>query len=153
MLLGHGVVYGDEMLVFHLFDGDGVGVIGFLRFQGGQSNAAAADHRVTGGVDHVAAEGADIEFAPEHIGGNVLVDNLLPVHQLDDGNAQRLGQGLQQSNIGQALGSLPFGDGFAADADLLCQVRLCQIPAFPQLLDGCAGNIAVHKCHFLSHTA
>ena len=99
MLLGHGVVNGDKMLIFHILYGDHVVFIGFFRFQGGQGNAAAADQGVARGVDGIAADGADIEFAPQKVGGNIPVLDGLAVHQLDNGDPQSLGQGLEQGNI------------------------------------------------------
>ena len=67
-------------------------------------------------VEDVAAQGADVEFSPQEIGGDIAVGDVLAVHQLDEGDPQGLGQGLEQGDVGQPLGSLPFGDGFAADA-------------------------------------
>ena len=95
----------------------------------------------------------DVEFAAHHVGGNVFVGDVLPVHQLNNGNAQSLSQRLQKRNIRQTLCRLPFGDGLAADADLFSQLCLRQIPVFPQLPDGVSGNVSIHRCHFLSFTA
>jgi len=131
MLLGHRVGDRDKMLILHLFDGEPMGIVIFFRLQGRQGNAAAADHRIAGAVNDIAADGANIEFAPQHIGGYIFVGDLLTVHQLDHGDAQRLCQRLQQGNIRQALGRLPLGDGLAADADSVCQLRLGQFSAFP----------------------
>ena len=62
MLFRHGMVDGDKILIFHVFYGDGVFIIGFFRFQGGQRNAAAADHGITQRMDGVASDRADIEL-------------------------------------------------------------------------------------------
>mgnify|MGYP006969019980 CR=1 FL=1 len=108
----------DKKLVFHPLDGQLVvliGVLGVGDILRGQGDAAAAHHGLPGGVEHVAADGADIEFGAQEIGGPVLVDHGLSLHQFQNRDAQRSGQGLQQGDIGQALGRLPFGDGLGAD--------------------------------------
>ena len=103
MRLGHGMVDGDKMLIFHGFHCDAVVLIRRFRFQRRQSDTAAADQCISGAVKDVAAEGANIKLTPQQIGGDVLIDDGLPVHQLDDGNAQSFRQRLQQRNIRQAL--------------------------------------------------
>ena len=153
MLLGHGVMDGDEMLVLHIFNGNGVVLIGLLRFQRRQADAAAADHRTAGAVDDITTEGADTELAPQQIGRDVSVDDGLSVHQLDDRDPQGLGQGLEQNDIRQTLGGLPLGNGLTADADLLTQLRLGHPPFLPKTADGGAGHIMVHGQHFLSKKA
>ena len=70
-------------------------------------------------MDDVAADGADVELAPHHIGGDVPVDNVLTVHQFNNRDPQSLSQRLQQGDVGQALGGLPLGYGFAADTNFL----------------------------------
>ena len=150
MLLCHRVGDGDKMLVLHILYGDGVINVSIFCLQRWQRNTAATDYCVSGAVDRISADRADIEFAPQHIGGDVSIGNMLAVHQLDHGNAQHMSQRLQQSDIRQTFGGLPFGYGLTADADLLRQFRLGQIFTFPQLLDGCSGHIGVHKYHALS---
>ena len=108
MLLGHGVSHSDKMLVLHMLHRHAMVLIGLFRFQGRQSDAAAADQGAAGSVDHIAAEGTDLEFAPEHIAGGVLIGDLLAVQQFDDGDAQSLGQGLEQADVRQPLCGLPF---------------------------------------------
>ena len=147
--LGHGVGDGDEVLILHILDADCVAFVRLLRLQGRQSDAAAADDRTANAVDHIAAEGTHMEFGSQHVGGGVLVDDGLTVHQLDDGDVQCLGQWLQQGNVRQTLGSFPLGDGLAADADSLGQLRLGQILLFTKLLDCCTCYICVHGCHVL----
>ena len=145
MLLGHGMVDRDKLLVLHLLNGKHMVFVRFLRFQRRQSDAAAADQGVSGTVDHIAAERTDIKLSSEHIGRNISVDDMLPIHQFNHGDIQCLGQGLKQGNIRQPLGSFPLGDGFAADPDFLGQFLLGQIPCFPKLTDGCACNVGVHR--------
>ena len=99
MLLRHGVVNGDEMFVLHILGGDGVVIIRFFRLQSRQGNATAADERISQTVNRIAADRADIELRPQHIGGDVLIDNVLTIHQLDNGDTQCLSQGLQKRNI------------------------------------------------------
>ena len=150
MLLGHGVVDRDKVFVLHPLQGDGVRRLTVLCFQRGQGDTAAADEGVAHAVNDVAADGAYIEFAAQHIAADVLVGDVLAVHQLDQGEPQGLGQGLQKADIRQTLAGLPLGDGLAADTDLFCQFRLGEISGFPQIFDGITGYIAVHICHFLS---
>ena len=143
----HGVMERDKKLVLHPLDGQLVvlvGVLGVGDILRGQGDAAAAHHGLPGGVEHVAADGADIEFGAQEIGGTVPVDDRLPLHQLQNRDAQRSGQGLQQGDIGQALGRLPFGDGLGADGKGSGQLRLCEVFCIPQLPDGAAGDIIVH---------
>ena len=149
----HGVANGDEMLVLHMFDGDGVVIVGFLGLQRRQYQAAAADYRAADGVEDVAADGADEKTAPEEIGRDVAVGDGFAVHQLNDADAQGPGQGLQQGDVRQSPGGFPLGDGLAADAQLFRQLRLGHAPRLPELPDGGAGHIGVHGQHFLSPEA
>ena len=107
MLFGHGMTAREEVLIFHVLDGDGMIVIRIFCFQSGQCNAAAADHRIPQSVDGIAADGADIELGVKHIGRDIFVDNVFTVHQLNYGDTQRLGQGLQQTDIRQAFSRFP----------------------------------------------
>ena len=150
MILGHGMVNRDEMLILYVFYGDAVVIICFLRFQRGQSNAAAADNGAAGAMDDIAAEGTDIELAPQHIGGDILIADMLSVHQLNHRDSQSLRQRLQQRDIRQSLCRFPLGDGFATDTDSFPQVCLGQVPFFTQLPDGISGDISIHSGHFLS---
>ena len=150
VLLFHGVVDGDVMLVLHRHDGNTVVIVRLFRFQRGKGNAAAADEGTSCAVYHISADRADVEFGTEHIGGNVFINNVFAVHQLNDRDIQRLGQGLQQGNIRQAFGGFPFGDCLAADTDPLRQLCLGQVPCFPKLLDGGTGYVGIHVSHFLS---
>ena len=84
------------------------------------------------------------KFAAKKVCGNIPVCNGFPIHQLNNGDAQRLRQRLQQRNIRQTLGRLPFGDGLAADADALRQLRLGQPTPLSELPDGGPGDIGVH---------
>ena len=144
---------GDKMLVLYLFDGDPMILVCIFRFQGRQGDAAAADDRSTAAMNHIAANGADIEFAPKHIAGDVLVGDVLTVHQLNNRDTQGLSQRLQQGNIRQTFGSFPFGDGLAADTKSVCQFGLGQFPAFPKLFDGCTCHIGIHHYHSLLEIA
>ena len=122
VLFGHGVMNGDKVFIFHIFDGEQVVIVCHFCFQRGKGNAAAADQSASGAVDDVAADRADIKLTPQHIAGWIPVDNMLSVHQLDHRNPQCLGQGLQKADVRQTFGSFPFGNGLAADADFFCQL-------------------------------
>lgn len=102
----HGVIDGNVVFIFDVLDCGGVGVVGRFRFQRRQGDAAAGNHGWAHGLEHVAADGANIELAFEHVGGAVCVDNLLAGEQLGDGNFERLRQGLEQGNIWQAAAGI-----------------------------------------------
>ena len=80
----HGVMDGDEMFILHIFDGDSMIFVHFFRFQGRQCDAAAADHSISQRMDGVAADRTDIEFASQHIGGDIFIDDVLSSHQFYD---------------------------------------------------------------------
>lgn len=120
----HWVINGDVILVLDVLDAGGVGVVGRFRFQRRQGDAAAGNHGWAHGLKNVAADGANIELAFEHVGGAVGVDDLLAGEQLGDGNFERLREGLEQGNIWQAAAALPFGHALAADAELACELFL-----------------------------
>ena len=107
VLLGHRVINGAVILVLDVLDAGGVGVIGRFRLERRQGDAATGHHGWTHGLKNVAADGADIELAFEHVGGAVGVDDLLAGEQLGDGNLERLREGLKQGNIWQAAARLP----------------------------------------------
>jgi hypothetical protein len=83
-------------------------------------------------------------------GGSVAVDDLLAVHQLQHGNAQSPCQRLKQGDVRQPFSGFPFGNGLAADTHFLCQLGLGHVPHFPDLPDGCACYVSVHRFHVLS---
>ena len=104
----HGVIDGNVVFIFDVLDCGGVGVVGRFRFQRRQGDAAAGNHGWAHGLENVAADGANIELAFEHVGGTVGVDDLFAGEKLGDGNFERLGEGLEQGNIWQAAAGLPF---------------------------------------------
>ena len=150
MLLGHGMTDRNEMFIFHLLYGDRMVIIGRFCLQRGKRDAATADNGITGTVKDIAADRADIEFTPQHIGRDVFVGDVFSVHQFNNGNPQSLRKRLQQGNIRQSLGRFPLGNGLAADADLRSQLCLRQFSAFAQCFDRCSGHIGVHVVHILS---
>lgn len=103
----HWVIDGNVVFVFDMLDCGGVGVIRRFRFQRRQGDAATGNHGWAHGLKNVAADGANIELAFEHVGGAIGVDNLLAGEQLGDGNLERLREGLEQGNIWQAAAGLP----------------------------------------------
>ena len=80
----------------------------------------------------------------ETLGGDILVDDLLSVHQFNDRHTQFGGQWLQQADIRQTLAGFPLGDGFAADAELFRQLGLGHFALLPQLLDGISCYVRIH---------
>lgn len=141
----HWVINGDVILVLDVLDAGGVGVVGRFRFQRRQGDAAAGNHGWAHGLKNIAADGADVELAFEHVGGTVGVDDLFAGEKLGDGNFERLGEGLEQGNIWQATAGLPFGDGFVADAEFFGELRLGEMLLFAQRADGAAGDVVVHE--------
>ncbi len=142
------MVQGDEKLVLHPLHGQLVVLVGVLRFRNvlrRQGDAAAAHHSLSGGVEHIAADGADVELAPQEIGGPVLVDHGLSLHQFQYADAQRGRQRFQQGNVRQAFGCLPLGDGLCADGERSGKLCLGQALGFPQLPDGAACDVCVHN--------
>ncbi len=103
----HGVIDGNVVFVFDVLDCGGVGVVERFRFQRRQGDAAAGNHGWTHGLKNVAADGADVKLAFEHVGGAVGVDDLFAGEQLSNGNLERLREGLEQGNIRQAAARLP----------------------------------------------
>ena len=150
MCLGHGMVDSDKMLIFHIFDGHRMVIVHCFCFQNRQCDAAAADHGIAQSMDDIAANGANIKFAVQHIGGDIFVEDLLAIHQLDDRDAQSLGQRLQQADIRQSFGGFPLGDSLAADANSFCQFRLGHIPGFPKLFNCRSSHIDIHRYPILS---
>ena len=148
MLLGHIMADGNKLLILHLFDGNFMLRIHFLCFQGGQMDAAAGNGGLAGAMDDIAAEGADVEFGPQYVAASVLVDDLLPVHQLREADPQAPGQRLHQGDIRQPSAGLPFGNGLVADADHLRQLGLGQLSFLPEMLDGRAGDVGIHRIPF-----
>lgn len=140
----HGVSDGNVVFVFDVLDCGGVGVVGRFGFQRRQGDAAAGNHGWAHRLENIAADGADIELAFEHVGGAVGVDDLLAGEKLGDGNFERLGEGLEQGNIWQAAAGLPFGNGFVADAEFFGELRLGEMLLFAQRADGAAGDVVVH---------
>lgn len=141
----HGVIDGNIVFVFDVLDCGGVGVVGRFGFQRRQGDAAAGNHGWAHGLKNIAADGADIELAFEHVGGTVGVDDLFAGEKLGDGNFERLREGLEQGNIWQAAAGLPFGDGFVADAEFFGELRLGEMLLFAQRADGAAGDVVVHE--------
>lgn len=76
MIFRHFVMDSDELLILHRFNQRKMCLVRLLRFKCRESDAAATDHGITGGVDDIAADGADVKFGAQHIAGNVSVDNL-----------------------------------------------------------------------------
>lgn len=141
----HGVSDGNVVFVFDVLDCGGVGVVGRFRLERRQGDAAAGHHGWAHGLKNIAADGADVELAFEHIGGAIGVDDLLAGEQLGDGNFERLREGLEQGNIWQAAAGFPFGNGFIADAELFGELRLGEMLLFAQRADGAAGDVVVHE--------
>lgn len=137
----HGVMDGDEVLIFYRLDLDFVVFVRCLGLQSRKRHTTAADDRIPQGVDHVAADGADVQLGAKQIGGSVLIDDSIALHEFHDGDTQGGGKRLEERDIRQTLGGLPLGNGLAADIDLVCKFCLRHLFLLPQLLDGVAGDI------------
>ena len=92
----HGMVDRDEMLLFCRFNLDLVEFVQRFRLQGRKRHTAAADDGISHGVNDVAADGADIQFGAEQIGGRILVDDGIAFHQLHDGDTRGGGERLDE---------------------------------------------------------
>ena len=137
----HGMMDGDEVLILYRLDLDLMVFIGRFRFQSRKRHAAAADGRIPQGVDHVAADGADVQLGAKQIGGSVLIDDSIALHEFHDRDPQGSGKRFKERDIRQPFGGLPLGNGLAADIDLICKFCLRHLFLLPQLLDGIAGDI------------
>ena len=62
---------GDEVLIFYLLDLDRMVFIRLFSLQSRKRHPAAADDCIPEGVDHIAADGADIQLGAKQIGGFV----------------------------------------------------------------------------------
>ena len=147
MVFLHGVVQGDEELVLHPLHGQLmmlVGILGFGDVQRRQGDAATAHHGLPGGVEHIAAERADVELAPQQVGCPIPVDDGFSLHQLQHADPQSCSQRFQQGDIRQTLGGLPLGNGLGADREHSGKLCLGQALGFPQLPDGAACDVCVH---------
>lgn len=84
----HGMMDGDEVLIFYRLDLDLMMFIRRFSLQSRKRYTAAADDRIPQGVDHVAADGADVQLGAEQIGGSVLIDDSIAFHEFHDGDTQ-----------------------------------------------------------------
>lgn len=137
----------DIELVLDALDADGVAFVGSLRLQRGQGDPAAAHDGLSRAEDHVGADRADVEFGAQHVRGPVGVDHVLPGEQLDDRDAQGLGQRLDQGDVGVPAAGLPPGNGLVADVHPFRQLQLCDLSLLAQAPDHGAGDILIHSGH------
>ena len=70
---------GDEVLIFYRLDLDLVVLVRRFGLQSRKRHTAAADDRISQGVDHVAADGADVQLGAKQIGGSVLIDDRMSI--------------------------------------------------------------------------
>ena len=105
----HGVVDADIVFVLHLLHAEGIGTVfaGGLRIQGRQNDAAAADDRLPGGKDHVAADGTDVDLGFLHMEGQIAVGHTLPGQKFNGGHAKSFGKGLDQGDVRIAAARFP----------------------------------------------
>lgn len=87
---------GDEMLILYRLDLDLVVFIRRFGLQSRKRHTTAADDGISQGVDHVAADGADIQLGAEQIGGSVLIDDSIALHEFHDGDTQGGGKWLEE---------------------------------------------------------
>ena len=132
---------GDEVLIFYRLDLDLVVFVRRLSLQSRKRHTAAADDGIPQGVDHVAADGADVQLGAKQIGGSVLIDDSIAFHEFHDRDTQGGGKRFEERDIRQPFGGLPLRNGLAADIDLICKFCLRHLFLLPQLLDGVAGDI------------
>lgn len=137
----HRMVDGNEVLVFYLLALDLVVFVRSLSIQSRKRHTAAADNRISQGVDHVAADGADIQLGAKQIGGSVLIDDSIAFHEFHDGDAEGGGKRFKERDIRQPFGGLPLGNRLAANIDLVCKFCLGHLFLLTQLLDGVSGDI------------
>ena len=76
----HGMMDGDEVLIFYRLDLDLMMLVRRFSLQSRKRHSAAADDCISRGVDHIAADGADIQLGAKQIGGFVFIDNRVAAH-------------------------------------------------------------------------
>ena len=86
----------DEMLLFCRFNLDLVEFVRRFGIQSRKRHTTAADDRISQGVDHIAADRADIQLGTKQIGGLILVDDGITFHQLHDGDTESGGKRLDE---------------------------------------------------------
>lgn len=151
MFLAHWMVDGDVVFVLDELTLSLMRVVRRFRFQWWQRDATAGHHGRAHGLEHVAADRADIELGFEHVGGAVGVDDLFAGEQLGHRHLQRLCQWLQQGDVRESAAVFPFGNGLVADAERFGELRLGQMPLLAQGANGCAGDVMVHVSFSFHH--
>ena len=86
----------DEMLLFCRFNLDLVEFVRRFGIQSRKRHTTAADDRISQGVDHIAADRADIQLGTKQIGGSVLIDNSIALHEFHDGDTRGGGERLDE---------------------------------------------------------
>ena len=99
----HVVVDRDKILVLDYAALDFMFTVGRFCFKRREGYPAAAHHRVACRADHIAADGADIDAAFQHVRGAVFVRDIVAGHKLYDRNAERGGKRLDKRYVGIAL--------------------------------------------------
>ena len=79
VILAHGVIHGDAPLAVQPLSPQAVSPVRLLRLQGRKAHPAARKRTLPRGPQDVAADGADIEFAPQEISGAVGIDKALAI--------------------------------------------------------------------------
>ena len=105
--LGHRVIQGHIIVLVDALHLHLMSRLRLLHLQGRQGDAAAAEHTCAGGVDDVAAQGADIELGAQHIPRPIVVGDALAGEQLRHGHAQVLRQRLQQGDVRKTSAAFP----------------------------------------------
>lgn len=95
----HGVMDGDELLIFHLFYLDFMVFIQRFSLQSRKGNTAAADDGISQSMNHIATDGADIQLGAKQIAGFVLIDNRIALHQFHDRDTEGGGKRFNERDI------------------------------------------------------
>ena len=103
VILGHGVIHRDVVLVLQGLHMDPVLLILRFRIHRRQRDPAAGDQRLPSGSDHISAHRTHVELAPHHVEGPVPILHILARQQFDHRDVQCLRQRLQQTDIREAL--------------------------------------------------
>lgn len=107
MLFRHGVIEGNEIFVVDDFRADAVTRRRVFRFQCRKGNAAAAVRSFPGSENDIAADRADIEDAPLHIGSAVVIFHGFTGQELCHGDVKRLRQRRQKADVGKPPARFP----------------------------------------------
>ena len=141
----HGVVKLHIIFVLYRFNPNTMFPVFVFGAERRQCNAAAADERLAAGIQHITANGTEIETAFQKITAFVLIGNGFSAQKLHSRNAECGRKRLKQRNIGKTAPRFPFGNGFVADRKHFAELFLRQSALLPQFFQHGRRNVGRHN--------